>query len=59
MAVNPMVVWLWTGGGVMALGTAIALVPGRRRRDFSDPDGGDVPESLVSDRSNGRASVSA
>ena len=27
-----MVVWLWTGGGIMALGTALALLPARRRR---------------------------
>ena len=27
VAVKPMVVWLWTGGAVIALGTAIALAP--------------------------------
>jgi cytochrome c-type biogenesis protein CcmF len=32
VAVNPMVVWLWTGGGVMALGTLVALSPSLRRR---------------------------
>ncbi len=32
VAINPMVVWLWTGGGVMAIGTAIALAPALRRR---------------------------
>jgi cytochrome c-type biogenesis protein CcmF len=32
VAVNPMVVWLWAGGGVMALGTLVALAPGLRRR---------------------------
>ncbi len=32
VAVNPMVVWLWIGGGVVVLGTALALVPGSRRR---------------------------
>jgi len=26
-------VWLWIGGAVMALGTALAVFPGRRRRD--------------------------
>ncbi|GIU86764.1 MAG: cytochrome c biogenesis protein CcmF [Acidimicrobiia bacterium] len=30
--VNPMVVWLWVGGALMALGTAVALLPGARRR---------------------------
>jgi cytochrome c-type biogenesis protein CcmF len=29
--INPMVMWLWVGGGLMALGTAIALIPTRRR----------------------------
>jgi hypothetical protein len=27
-----MIVWLWIGGGVIVLGTALALVPGTRRR---------------------------
>jgi cytochrome c-type biogenesis protein CcmF len=54
--VEPMVLWLWVGGGVMALGTLIALVPsrrddGRRRRDvvrqtLGEPDG-DVPDDDV------------
>jgi cytochrome c-type biogenesis protein CcmF len=29
--VQPLVVWLWIGGGVMAVGTALAAFPGRRR----------------------------
>jgi cytochrome c-type biogenesis protein CcmF len=32
VAVNPLVVWLWLGGLVMAFGTVVALVPTRRRR---------------------------
>jgi len=32
VAINPMIVWLWIGGGVMALGTVLALVPALRRR---------------------------
>jgi cytochrome c-type biogenesis protein CcmF len=32
VAVNPMVVWLWIGGGVVALGTIVALLPSLRRR---------------------------
>jgi cytochrome c-type biogenesis protein CcmF len=32
VAVNPMVLWLWVGGGVMALGTVVALSPSLRRR---------------------------
>jgi cytochrome c-type biogenesis protein CcmF len=30
--VMPLASWLWVGGGIMALGTALALVPGPRRR---------------------------
>ncbi|MET0628841.1 MAG: heme lyase CcmF/NrfE family subunit [Acidimicrobiia bacterium] len=30
--VNPMILWLWIGGGVMALGTILALAPRLRRR---------------------------
>jgi cytochrome c-type biogenesis protein CcmF len=31
VVVTPLVNWLWAGGGIIALGTALALVPGRRR----------------------------
>ncbi len=31
VAINPLVLWLWVGGGVMALGTVIALAPSLRR----------------------------
>jgi cytochrome c-type biogenesis protein CcmF len=30
--IGTMVMWLWVGGGIMALGTAVALIPTRRRR---------------------------
>jgi cytochrome c-type biogenesis protein CcmF len=36
--INPMVVWLWVGGLIMALGTALALVPNRRRRIVPAPE---------------------
>jgi cytochrome c-type biogenesis protein CcmF len=32
VAVQPLVLWLWVGGGLMAVGTVMAAVPGRRRR---------------------------
>jgi cytochrome c biogenesis factor len=32
VAVNPLVVWLWLGGLVIATGVVIALVPTKRRR---------------------------
>lgn len=31
VVIHPLVVWIWIGGLVMALGTALALVPGKRR----------------------------
>jgi cytochrome c-type biogenesis protein CcmF len=30
--IKPLVMWMWIGGGMMALGTLLALFPGRRRR---------------------------
>lgn len=32
VTVQPLVQWLWIGGMMMAVGTGLALVPGRRRR---------------------------
>jgi cytochrome c-type biogenesis protein CcmF len=34
--IQPMIVWLWVGGGVMVVGTALSLFPGRRRNPL-DP----------------------
>ncbi|HEX9467790.1 MAG TPA: cytochrome c-type biogenesis CcmF C-terminal domain-containing protein, partial [Acidimicrobiia bacterium] len=49
--VNPLILWLWIGGGVMALGTALALAPRVRRRPrvstvVGTPPPAPVPESL-------------
>lgn len=30
--IKPLVLWLWVGGGLMAIGTLLAAFPGRRRR---------------------------
>jgi cytochrome c-type biogenesis protein CcmF len=38
VAVNPMVLWLWVGGGVMAVGTLVALSPSLRRRTRPVPE---------------------
>ena len=35
--VKPMMLWLWIGGLVMAIGTLLAAFPGRRRRRPTDP----------------------
>jgi cytochrome c-type biogenesis protein CcmF len=41
--IQPMVLWLWVGGGVMAAGTALAAWPGPRRRRPTDPVSAPVP----------------
>jgi len=41
--IQPMALWLWIGGGVMALGTLLAAWPGRRRRRPTDPVSAPVP----------------
>jgi cytochrome c-type biogenesis protein CcmF len=40
--IQPMALWLWVGGGVMAGGTVLAAWPGRRRRP-TDPVSAPVP----------------
>jgi cytochrome c-type biogenesis protein CcmF len=42
--VQPLIVWLWTGGLLMFLGTFLAAFPGRRRRDPLDPVSAPVGE---------------
>jgi cytochrome c-type biogenesis protein CcmF len=47
VVLQPLVTWLWIGGGVMALGTALAAFPGKRRRPTeptSAPSGTAEPE---------------
>ena len=36
VTIQPLIVWLWIGGGVMALGTLLAVFPGKRRNPI-DP----------------------
>ena len=36
VTVQPLIIWLWIGGGVMALGTLLSVFPGRRRNPL-DP----------------------
>jgi cytochrome c-type biogenesis protein CcmF len=40
--IEPLALWLWVGGGVMAFGTILAAWPGRRRRP-TDPASAPVP----------------
>jgi len=35
--VQPLVLWLWVGGAIVAVGSLLAAVPGRRRRDAEAP----------------------
>jgi cytochrome c-type biogenesis protein CcmF len=44
--VQPLIAWLWIGGGLMGLGTLLAAWPGRRRRPTS-PVSAPVPERRV------------
>ncbi len=48
VAVNPMVVWLWIGGGFLVVGTVIALLPVLRRRR-SDAPVVESPETVEPD----------
>ena len=42
VTVQPLVVWLWLGGAILAIGSVLAAVPGRRRRP-TDPVSALVP----------------
>jgi cytochrome c-type biogenesis protein CcmF len=42
--VQPLILWLWTGGALMFVGTFLAAFPGRRRRDPLDPVSAPVAE---------------
>ena len=41
---KPLILWMWIGGLMMALGTVLSAFPGRRRRDPLDPVSARVPE---------------
>jgi cytochrome c-type biogenesis protein CcmF len=42
VTVQPLVSWLWVGGGILVLGSVLAAVPGRRRRP-TDPVSAPLP----------------
>ena len=44
--IKPLILWLWIGGAVMAIGTLLAAFPGSRRRRPTDP----VSAPVASDR---------
>jgi cytochrome c-type biogenesis protein CcmF len=37
VVVQPLIVWMWIGGLLMAFGTVLAAFPGRRRRLPTQP----------------------
>lgn len=45
VVVQPLIVWLWIGGGLMAIGSLMAAFPGRRRRG-TDPVSARVPDRV-------------
>ena len=53
--VEPLVMWVWVGGGVMLVGTLLAAWPGRRRR--RPTDAASAPVAGVLDRPGPRAQV--
>ena len=49
VTVQPLIIWLWIGGAVMALGTLLAVFPGRRRNPLdpvSAPTGSAAPPRI-------------
>ena len=42
--VKPLILWLWIGGALMAIGTLLAAFPGTRRRRPTDAASAPVPE---------------
>ena len=48
--IKPLILWLWVGGFMMALGTLLALFPGRRRRRATDPVSANVPTEETAGR---------
>lgn len=45
--IKPMMVWMWIGGGLMALGTILSAFPGQRRRRPTDPVSAPIPDEVA------------
>jgi len=54
VVIQPLVTWLWIGGGVMGLGTALAAFPGKRRRP-TEPTSASAGEATPDEDPDGRA----
>ncbi|MGZ4709133.1 MAG: heme lyase CcmF/NrfE family subunit [Acidimicrobiales bacterium] len=48
VTIQPLIMWLWIGGGIMAVGTLLSAFPGRRRRGI-EPVSAPVPDRRRSD----------
>ena len=57
VVLQPLVTWLWIGGAVMALGTALAAVPDRRGRTHASTRGTDPMTSQTEDLTSADAAV--
>jgi len=57
MIVQPLIIWLWIGGGIVAVGTALAAWPGRRRNPIA-PVSAPLADGSTA-RSEGRAAPGA
>ncbi len=54
--IEPMVAWIWTGGGIIFVGSFMAAFPGRRRRP-TDPASAPVPEPIEVNAAAGESSA--
>ncbi len=41
--IKPLILWMWIGGALMAIGTVLAAFPGKRRRNPTAPTSAPVP----------------
>jgi cytochrome c-type biogenesis protein CcmF len=44
--IKPLIIWLWVGGALMAIGTVLAAFPGNRRRRPTDPVSAPIPTGI-------------
>ena len=56
VTVQPLIIWLWIGGAVMALGTLLAVFPGRRRNPL-DPVSAGTAAGAVAGAGSGPSGV--
>ena len=47
VAIKPLILWIWIGGAIAIIGTALAAFPGSRRRRPTDPVSAPVPVGVA------------